>query len=167
MSKYRLGQQDYDVVVLQDDIPEYQDQDLERFMSTAREFDQMIRDAGAQTVFYMTWPTRGNDWVGLDEIVALHRQAEEELGAKVAPVSLAFPAAEAVLPGLQTLQADGDHPSVFGTYLAAAVIYATIFDRSPEGLYYPEQYLSEDWATTLQSIAWETVQEWRADPPAE
>ena len=115
MSKYRLDQQDYDVVVLQDDIPEYQDQDLERFMRTAREFDEMIPDAGAQTVFYMTWPTRGNAWVGLDEIVALHRQAEEELGAKSAPVGLAFPAAEAALPGFQALQTDGDHPSVLGT----------------------------------------------------
>ena len=45
-------------------------------------------------------------------------------------------------------------------------IYATIFDRSPEGLAVaPEDVTPED-AAFLQRIAWETVQEWREGTPS-
>jgi hypothetical protein len=37
-------------------------------------------------------------------------------------------------PTLELWQADGSHPSVAGTYLAACVFYALIFRQSPEGL---------------------------------
>ena len=59
---------------------------------------------------------------------------------------------------------DKSHPNPTGTYLAACVFYATLFDKSPVGL--PAQIksggkllveLSTDEAKRLQEIAWETV----------
>jgi hypothetical protein len=130
------------------------------FLEYARLFDQEIQDVSAQTVFFMTWPYERLDWVSLDEIVAAHRQVEAELGAKVAPVGVAMADALAERPDLAMLAPDAEHESLAGTYLAAAVIYATIFDRSPEGLPF-HHALSADDAAFLQRIAWKTVEAWR------
>ena len=166
MAEYRLSKDDYDMVILQEDLPEYplKGMELEDFLETAREFDEIIREAGAETVFFMAWPYRSA--VSLDDIVALHREAEAELGATIAPVGLAFARAEEEVPWMQVLaMGSNGHPGLLGTYLSAATIYATVFDRSPEGLYYPEAYLDEETAATLQRIAREAVQEWRAGAP--
>jgi hypothetical protein len=56
------------------------------------------------------------------------------------------------------------HASWQGAYLAAAVIYATIFGRSPEGLDYTFGVSEED-AAFLQRIAWQTVTDWQAGVP--
>ena len=164
MTAFRLTQRDYDVVVLQDDPPEYQGRDLALFMETARLFDEAIADESIRTVYYMTWPYAPLDWVSLEDIVALHREAEAELGVSIAPVGLVFARVEAEFPELLTLTGDdGGHPSRLGTYLAAATIYATIFDRSPDGLYYPEYVMTEDVAADLHRIVWETVEGWQAE----
>jgi hypothetical protein len=115
----------------------------------------------------MTWPYERLDWVSLDEIVAAHRQVEAELGAKVAPVGVAMANALAERPDLAMLGPDAENESPAGAYLAAAVIYATLYDRSPEGLPYHHWALSTDDAAFLQRVAWETVEAWRQGEPAE
>ena len=157
----------HDVVVLQDDIPEYYERDVTPFLEFARLFDQEIKDAGAETVFFMTWPYERLDWVSLDEIVAAHRQVEGELGARVAPVGVAMANALAERPDLAMLGPDAEHESLAGTYLAAATIYATLYDQSPEGLPYHPADISADDAAFLQRIAWETIEAWRQQEPSE
>jgi hypothetical protein len=157
---------DHDVVVLQGDIPELVEHDIAPFVEYARLFDEEITDAGAATVFFMTWPNERLDWVDLDGIVEAHRQVETELGAKIAPVGVAMENALAERPDLAMLGLDMKHASSAGTYLAAATIYATLFDRSPEGLDYAVYITPED-AAFLQRIAWETVQDWQAGATAE
>jgi hypothetical protein len=59
-------------------------------------------------------------------------------------------------PELDLWQGDGSHPNSYGTYLAACVFYAVIFQESPEGFtYYAE--LTEEVANTLQTAAANTV----------
>jgi hypothetical protein len=157
----------YDFVVLQDDIPEYVEHEVTPFLEYARLFDAESKAAGAETVFFMTWPYERLDWVSLDEIVAAHRQVEAELGAKVAPVGVAMANALAERPDLAMLGPDAENESPAGAYLAAAVIYATLYDRSPEGLPYHHWALSTDDAAFLQRVAWETVEAWRQGEPAE
>jgi hypothetical protein len=53
-------------------------------------------------------------------------------------------------------QSDGSHPNEAGTYLAACVFYATLFQQSPEGLSFRGS-LAQDTAQTLQSLAAETL----------
>ena len=156
---------DHDVVVLQDDIPEYLEHALSPFLEEARWFDQLVRDAGGETVFFMTWPYERLDWVSLDEIVGAHRQVEAELGAKVAPVGVAMANALAERPDLAMLGPDAEHESAAGHYLAAAVIYATVFDRTPEGLPFHHMISAED-AAFLQRVAWQTVEAWRQGVPS-
>jgi hypothetical protein len=64
---------------------------------------------------------------------------------------------------------DRDRPSIYGTYLAINVVYATIIGKSPIGLAYlpsPGGGVTEDAATFLQRIAWETVQAYQMQPKA-
>lgn len=60
---------------------------------------------------------------------------------------------------------DAEHESLAGTCLAAAVIDATLFDRSPEGLSCNDA-LSPDEATFPQRVAWETVEAWPRGEPS-
>lgn len=155
----------YDTVVLQGDIPEIPERDIGVFLEHALRFDQEIADAGARTVFFMTWPYERLDWVGLDEIVDAHRQVEAETGAPVAPVGVAMANALSERPDLAMLGVDAEHETMAGTYLAAATIYATLFDQSPEGIPYRPSSLTADDAAFLQRVAWQTVEEWRAGAP--
>ena len=63
-------------------------------------------------------------------------------------------------PDLDMMSADRVHASWAGSYLAAAVIYATLFDESPEGIDYSFGVAPED-ASYLQDVAWQAVTDWR------
>jgi len=114
----------------------------------------------------MTWPYERLGLVDLDDIIGAHRQLEADLGVSVAPVGLAFARSLAERPDLAVLGSDAEHQTWHGAYLAAATIYATLFDRSPEDLPYRPDTISADDAVFIQRIAWETVQAWKGEPPA-
>lgn len=149
---------DYDVVVLQEDIPET---DVETFYEYARLFVPLIRDSGAEPVFFMAWPYQRLNWIDLDEIASAHEEMGTELGVDVAPVAVAWDNAMTERPDLDMYGSDAEHPSRQGTYLAVNVVYATLTNTSPEGLAYRPGNVTEQDATFLQEIAWQTVQ----DPP--
>lgn len=156
----RLPDGGYDVVVLQGHIPRDADPTAESFLEYARILDQEIRGYGARTVFYMSWPHEEWPEVKLRDIVRAHRRVSAELGADVAPVALAMQQVIDERPELEMISADHVHATWAGTYLAAAVIYATLFDESPEGIDYSFGVSSED-AAYLQSVAWQSVVAWR------
>jgi hypothetical protein len=69
--------------------------------------------------------------------------------------------ARAERPDIPLIEGDEVHATWQGAYLAAATIYATLFERSPEGL--PWAFgISEEDAAFLQRVAWEAVQDWQA-----
>ncbi len=74
---------------------------------------------------------------------------------------VAFARALRERPGLAMLGRDQEHESLHGTYLAASVIYATIFGQSPKGLTYCPAGLSAEEAGFLQEVAWATVRDWQ------
>jgi hypothetical protein len=51
---------------------------------------------------------------------------------------------------------DGSHPSMHGSYLTAAVFFASLYDESPEGLAHPDAVPASD-AAFLQAIAADEV----------
>jgi hypothetical protein len=152
----------YDTVVLQGYLPGSETRSAEPFLQHARLLDEVIGEAGARTVFFMTWPNGIRDWSTVDDVVQAHRLIAAELDADVAPAALAFEKARAERPDLDLIAPDRIHATWPGAYLAAATVYATLFERSPEGL--PFSFgLDPDTAGFLQRIAWETVTEWRAE----
>jgi len=56
---------------------------------------------------------------------------------------------------------DREHPSLAGTYLATAVVYATVFARDPAPLDYVPAGLSVDDAAFLRRTAFESLQNYR------
>jgi hypothetical protein len=143
----------YDYVVLQD-----QSQtpviNQAMFRQYADDFDQEIRRSGARTVLLMTWERPDSIIAGVTtaNLASAYNAVGAELGAKVAPAGLAFAAALAERPDLTLYGPDG-HPTMYGTYLAACVVYATIFDRSPVGIAYADKGISPDQRDFLQRIA--------------
>ena len=64
-------------------------------------------------------------------------------------------------PELTLYAPDREHPSIHGTYLATAVVYATAFERSPSGFSYMPAGIAAADAQFLQNVAWETVEAYR------
>ena len=157
----RIREGDWDVVVLQEYLPGIPTHSAEPFLEYARLLDAEIRADGARTVLYMTWPQARYDWADLDDFVKAFREVSSELGVPVAPVGVAMANAQAERPDLVLIDTDEVHATWAGTYLAAATIYATLFQRSPEGLPYSFGVDADD-AAFLQRIAWQTVTAWQA-----
>ena len=105
------------------------------FLMYAAKFDAEIDATGAQTVLFMTWARPDSVQYGVTtrSLANAYYSAGSRLGAEVAPVGLAFANALAARPDLLLNVQDG-HPTVAGTYLAACVLYATFFDKSPVGI---------------------------------
>ena len=67
-------------------------------------------------------------------------------------------------PEINLYHSDGSHPSLAGTYLAACVLFATLYDHSPVGGALPvDSDMTEQTARALQQVAWDTVTAFRAN----
>jgi hypothetical protein len=120
-------------------------------------------------VYYVTWGRRDGDKTycadypmvcSFEGHTAALRQGytmyAEEFGGQLADVGGAFARIGAdrsrALPRRKLYDPDGSHPSMQGSYLAASVFFATLFNASPQGLAYPEG-LKERHARYIQRIA--------------
>jgi hypothetical protein len=99
----------------------------------ARKFDADIKAAGAKTVLFGTWG-RYNEPETQRDINRAYEKLAAELGARLARVGPAFERVLEDRPSIRLHADDRSHPSGAGTYLAAAVFYATLTSDSPEGL---------------------------------
>jgi hypothetical protein len=177
----------WDVVVLTQDLSYEGGVDL--FYEYARKFDQEIQQVGAQTVLYMSPPFKNetDPLLTTEGYAVAYGQLGAELGDKVAPAALAWQRSIQERPDLELYAFDKIHGNLHGTYLTLCVLYATIFGRSPVGLSYhysdvpkgSDEYImrwsgmewmhewktiTDDEASFLQRIAWETVQAYNAQP---
>lgn len=142
-------------------------QDTPKMAMAAAALQAIIASTGAQTVLYMTWARQHfpEMQAGLARVYA---EIAREIGARVAPVGLAWEAAFAANPSLVLHTEDKSHPTPLGSYLAACVFYATFFGASPVGL--PAKLvgaegkvlieLPEAQARLAQSVAWDVVQKY-------
>jgi hypothetical protein len=153
---------DYDIVVLQGDIP---GSDVETFKENARNLIEATRQSGAEPVLYMAWPYERKGWITMDEIAQANADIATELNVRVAPVGLAFERALSERPELNMLAKDNEHQSTHGVHLVAYVIYRTLFGTEPPDdvtdLVEGDPITEED-ARFLHRIARETVDEYAA-----
>jgi hypothetical protein len=105
----------------------------EVFHAAALKWTDEVKKRGATPVLYLTWARKKTpeDQAALDHA---YMRAGRDTGARVSPIGIAWQETRKRHPEIELYQADGAHPSPAGSYLAACVLYATIFDRSPEGL---------------------------------
>ncbi len=128
------------------------------FRDAVREFDAIVRHHGARTAMFMTWAYEGRPEMTA-QLSEAYSAIGDEVGALVAPVGLAFARAAQLMPEVALRTADGRHPSMAGTYLAACVFYATLMRRSPRGLAY-DAGLNLGVVAELQRVAWEITSEY-------
>jgi hypothetical protein len=139
-------------------------QDTPKMTMAAAALQPLIASTGAQTVLYMTWARQHFPEMQAG-LARVYTALAQEIGARVAPVGLAWEAALAADPSLALHTEDKSHPTPLGSYLTACVFYATFFGESPVGL--PVKLtttggkvlveLPEVQARLVQSVAWDVV----------
>ena len=99
----------------------------------ARRFAGEIRAAGAVPALYAVWPSRAR-FGDFDRASESYRLAAQDVNGLYLPVAAAWLIASEQAPDVKIYQIDGIHPTVEGSYLAAAVIYARLTGRRATGL---------------------------------
>lgn len=156
----------FDVVVLQGgSVAALSEERRKRFAETAADFSDKIENTGAETVLYMTpayvAPHKRARAGMIRDIASLYITVGNDIDALVIPVGLAYEEAYRRQPTLQLHKSfDGSHPSLEGTYLAAATVYASLYGDSPVGNTY-DYYgaIDPETALFLQIVAQDTVNE--------
>ena len=95
-----------------------------------RMFDTPIRRSGAQPALFMSWTPRAR----LERTDSAHlsfASAARAVNGVFLPVGDAWSLAMRMDPEIRLYTGDGFHPSELGSYLAALVIYARLFDADP------------------------------------
>jgi hypothetical protein len=128
------------------------------FVEFAKKGSDAARRHGVKPVFFMSWA-----YADRPEMTAQLAEAYTVAGnandAIVISAGLAFARSVAQRPQLNLYAGDRRHPSLPGTYLAAATVYAALYRQTPVGNAYTAG-LDADTARFLQTVAWETVQDY-------
>ena len=162
-AKEKISEGGYDVVVLQEDLPETKVSDFHKYAAL---FDAHTREAGSRLIFFMSWDYERLDWISMDEIITEHKRMAWELDAEVAPCGYAWQRAMAERPEVDFYSGDREHQSWYGTLLNLYVIYSTIYGESPESLEFTPPEKSEvtaDEDAWLRRVAWGAYQSWQEE----
>ena len=147
---------EYDIVILQE-MTSRPVNDPELFYEYATLLDSVITEAGAQTVFFFSWPFESVFDEMIEQQSAAYNYIGQVLDAPVIPVARAWQLSLQQNPELNLYMPDGNHPNVHGTYLACCTFYPFLWDDSPIGAeYVNDPDITEEEKLFLQTIAWET-----------
>ncbi len=149
----------WDAVVMQGQSREPINSERKTFRKAARAFAKHIRGTGAEPVFFMTWANAGRPEMTA-ELDEAYTDIGNQLEALVVPVGLAFARVSAERPALALRTDDGRHPTMAGTYLAAAVFYRALYPDLPVQVGYAAT-LDAETAAYLQAAAEATVRAYR------
>ena len=116
----------YDYVVLQEQstLPI---KNSARMHENVELFDQLIKENGSKTALYMTWARRHAP-ENQKLITQAYVNIAEELDATLIPVGVAWQRLLRRRDHPTLHDRDGSHPTVAGSFLAACVMYAVLFD---------------------------------------
>jgi hypothetical protein len=134
--------QPFEVVILQGGSSEVLQSDAQGiYQQTVEAYSELVRQSGAQPFLYMTpayVPPHSRAKPGLIDVISdTVMAAASNAGIPVIPVGLAFEEAYKRKPEMVLHKDfDGSHPSLYGTYLAACVVYLSLYGGSLESLAY-------------------------------
>jgi hypothetical protein len=167
----RIREEPWDVVIIAGNCNDMSDP-AKVNLEYAVKLDNEVKKRNIRVLEYLAWP-----WVKVtgDNIFEKRAKAQEafnqplirlakETGATLMPCG---PGLVNVIKKDRKFLADfqyGEvHVSLLGSYFTACVIFAEIYNKSPEGLpgVFNEYKVGADTARLLQVTAWETVQEWK------
>jgi hypothetical protein len=128
------------------------------FTEYAKKNSDIVRAHGVRPVFFMSWAYADKPEMTA-QLAEAYTIAGNDNNALVIPAGLAFARAIDKQPELNLYAPDKRHPSPAGTYLAACTTFAALTGRSPVGNPYLAG-IDEPTAHLLQTVAWETVQDY-------
>jgi hypothetical protein len=152
-----LDEAKWDIVILQEQstLPL---KNAARFHQNVRDCHALIEESGAQTALYQTW-ARQNAPETQDALSAAYETIAKEIGARLIPVGKAWKGTLKMQPNVPLFDADGSHPSLLGSYLAACVFAATFWDKDPRGLpLHNDLNLDDEHASVVRDAAWQAMQ---------
>jgi len=162
----KINSEKWNFVVLQEqsEVPAFQQTRSSEMYPALRVLIGDIEADEAKPILFLTWAYRdGLPANGMPNYASMQAQINngyilmsQAFNVPVAPVGVAWQNVRNQDPQINLWQDDGSHPTPEGTYLAACVFYADIFQQSPEGLSY-QANLSTDVAHDLQQVAADTV----------
>lgn len=167
---------DFDAVLMQGySTAPLQAESLQKLHEAAARIATVARAKRVEPILWMTWPYQGRPEM-TEGLLAGYESVADSIGARLVPVGLAFeavnrehPEIDLYSPDFRGIGPDGTiryakdvkHPSRAGSYLAACVIVAALFDLSPVDSQYTAG-LDADTARRLQKVANETVASYRS-----
>ena len=167
----RLRQDPWDIVIIAGNCNDMANP-AKVNLDYGKKLDNECKKRNIRVLEYVAWP-----WVKVsgEQVFEKRMKAQEafnqpflqlakETGATLVPCG---PGLVNAIKKDRKFMADfhyGDvHVSLLGSYFTACVIFAEIYNKSPEGLpsVFQEYKIDKETARILQVTAWETVQEWR------
>ena len=163
----RLGvRQPFEVVILAGNSADaLHERSAALFQKTVVEFVQVIQSRGGHTALYMTPaytpPHRQVHPDNLSKISRMYTEAGQRTGAQVLPVGSSFALSYERRPDIRLHDPhDGSHPSIYGTYLAACVLFAHLYGINPMGnTYNYHGQVPADVMAHLQQVAWDSIKQ--------
>lgn len=152
-----LTEGNWDLVILQEQstLPV---KNAARFHQNVRDCHQVIKKSSSQTALYQTW-ARQNAPETQEALSAAYESIAQEIGALMIPVGNAWQIALKMQTDVPLFDADGSHPSPLGSYLAACVFVANLWDKDPRGLIVPDSLgLDTARAAIVRDVAWQVTQ---------
>lgn len=142
-----INSEDWDYVVLQAQSQEPSFSDGQVNANTLPYAEQMADSIYANSIcsrimMFMTWGRENGDpqWAPISTFEGMNERLRnayvrmaDSIDASVSPVGVAWKYIRDNYPTIQLYSADGSHPSVEGTYLAACTFYASFFRKTPVG----------------------------------
>lgn len=159
---------DWDYVVLQDQS-EMPLLSPDKTIESGMLFGEVIRKVGAKPLLFVTW-TKKYSSDQQQPITDTYIRLAQEIDARLVPVGPVW--VDVGRGRVVFYRPDESHPTPLGTYVAALVFYAVIYDRSPLGLPlegivteppFNERPTQE--IERFQELAWEAAQKLSVPPP--
>ncbi|WP_319498261.1 DUF4886 domain-containing protein [uncultured Cohaesibacter sp.] len=165
--EFQNGLKHWDAVIFQGNSTEpisSKQEVRQAFDASATQMSKIAHESGSRVIYFMTWAAKDKP-EQTEELEKAYYDVAAKTGGHMAPVGLAFANARETHPEIELYFVDGKHPSLAGTYLAACVFFATLYDQSPIGGAIPiGSDMSADVAQALQAVAWDTVKAFRKQP---
>ncbi|HEY3323931.1 MAG TPA: SGNH/GDSL hydrolase family protein [Planctomycetota bacterium] len=167
----RLREEAWDIVIIAGNLNDMANPEKVN-LEFGKKLDNEIKSKNIRVLEYLAWP-----WVKVsgDQVFEQRMKAQDAFNQSL--IQLAKDTGATLVPSgpglVNVIKKDrkfmdlfkyGEvHVSPMGYYFTACVIFATIYNKSPEGLpsVFKEYNIDKETAKLLQVTAWETVQEWQ------
>ncbi len=122
-----MNEKYYNYVIVQQG-PSSQQDGRDMLFDYGDRFKKVCDEKGARLVFFMVWPSRGN-YQTFAGVIQNYRDAATQTESMLCPVGEAWKSYIDSTQDFTYYGADGFHPSLNGSQVAAQMIYNTIFNN--------------------------------------